>query len=351
MLEATCNQPLELEAGLLKASFNMQCLLKKSPTKNKFASISLLLSHGGRVITNSFPQPSKLLAAISALTIAGNLFLLAAFIAANVVEPNPFAMMGSLFVLPLCGLMAAQQYRGTFRRVPSAAKTTSVLLYIFGGFLLFALITSTGEAVLEGVSLGFMASILIPMLVAASFSIAIGRMNALWSQRMRAALASGAVAPAQRGFSFRELLLAVGIIAALTGVASQFIRSSPPWYAENVDASAAPFGLPVGATEVSYCKGYRGTIAFEFTIDESAFREWVNSGIGSIESESAGIPLREITSPYVITRYHAYAPKLDGPNDITVNTGLYYSWSKEDRGVYAVFDRATSRAYYHAHCH
>jgi len=224
-------------------------------------------------MTNSLSRPSKLLATISALVIAGNLFLLSAFIAANVVEPNPFAMMGGLFVLPLCVLMAAQQYRGTFRRLSSAAKTTSVLLYGFGGFLLFGVATWTGEAVLKGVSLHLMTSILIPMAIAASFSIAIGRMNALWSQRIRAAVASGAVAPVCRSVSLRELLLAVGIVAAMTGITSHFIRSAPPRYAENVDVSAAPVGLPVGAADVSYCKGYRGTIAYEFTINESAFRD------------------------------------------------------------------------------
>lgn len=313
--------------------------------------ISLLFRGGGHLMTNSYPRPSKLLTTVSVLVIAGNLFLLSAFIAANVVEPNPFAMMGGLFILPLCVLMAAQQYRGTFRRVPSAAKTTSVLLYIFGGFLLLGVVTSTGEAVLEGVSLRLMTSILIPMLIVASASIAIGRMNALWAQRVRAVVATGAEAAVRRGFSVRELLLAVGVVAAMTGITLQFIRSAPPWYAENVDASAAPFGLPVGARNVSYCKGYRGTITYEFTIDESAFRKWVDSGIGSIESESAGIPLREITSPFVITRYYAYSSELNGPNDITVKTGLYYSWSKEDRGVYAAFDRTNSRAYYHAHFH
>ena len=37
MLDAACSQPLELEAGLLNASFNMQCLLKKSLSNNKLS--------------------------------------------------------------------------------------------------------------------------------------------------------------------------------------------------------------------------------------------------------------------------------------------------------------------------
>jgi hypothetical protein len=265
---------------------------------------------------------------MSALVISGNLLLLSAFIAGNVVEPNPFALMSGLFILPLCISMAAQQYRGTFRGVPSAATTASVLLYVFAGFLLFGVITSTGEAVLQGSSLHLMAPFLIPMLVAAALCVAFGRMNALWSRKLREGLASGVISPVQRGFSLRELLLAVGVVAALTGITSQFIESAPPWYAKNIDPSAAPFRLPSGATDVSYCKGYRGTITYEFTIDEQAFRDWVRSGIGSIESESAGVPLREITSPFTITRYHAYSSELNGPDDITVANGLFYSWSK-----------------------
>jgi len=150
--------------------------------------------------------------------------------------------------------------------------------------------------------LRLMAPILIPILVAASFSIAFGRMNALWSRKLRATMDSGAVASLHRGFSLRELLLAIGIIAALTGIYSQFIRSTSPRCAENITPSMAPIGLPSGATDVSYCKGSRGTIAYEFNIDELSFRKWANSGIGSIESESANISLREITSPRILVR-------------------------------------------------
>jgi len=290
-------------------------------------------------------------ATVSALVIAGNLLLLSTFIAAAIVEPNRFAIMGGLFVLPLCVLMAVQQYRGTFRCVQSAATTTSVLLYIMGGFLIFGVVTSAGEAIANSISLRMMASILIAMLIVATCSIAIGRMNALWSRRIRSAIDSGAVPAIKRGFSLRDLLLAVTVIAAMTAITSQLIRSAPPWYAENIQASAAPFSLPAGATDVSYCKGYRGTIAYEFTINEPAFRGWVESGIGSIESESAAIPIREITTPFTIRRYFTYSSKLNGPREITVNSGLFYSWSKEDRGVHAVYDRTTGRAYYYAHFH
>lgn len=277
--------------------------------------------------------------------------MISALIAGSIVEPNPFAVIAGIFFCPLCLFMAAEQYRGTFRRIPASAAATSLLLYICGGFLIFGLVTSTGEAIVEGTSLRLMAPFLITTLVAAVVCVAFGRMNALWSFKLRAAIDAGVPVPRLRGFTLRELLLATAIIATMTGITSQFIRSSAPRYAEKIDASAAPFELPAGATDVSYARGFRGTIAFEFSIDESGFREWVDSGIGSIESQSAAIPLREIDSPFAIRRFYAHSPERNGPDRITINSGLSYSWWKEDRGVYAAYDRTTGRAYYHAHFH
>jgi hypothetical protein len=247
--------------------------------------------------------------------------------------------------------MAVQQYHGTFRRVPSAAMTVSVLLYIFGGISLLMAITSVGEAIVDGISLRLTASFVIPMLVVGTGSIVFGRINSLWCSKLRGEVAAGDISSTPRGFSLRELLLAVGAIAAMTTVTSQFIRTAPPRYAEHVDPSAAPFALPEGAADVSYYRGNRGTIAYEFTIDETGFRSWVDSGIGSIESEAANVALLEITSPIAIDRYHALSAKLNGHKNISITNGLYYSWFKEDRGVYAAFDRATERAYYFAHFH
>lgn len=303
-------------------------------------------------MSDLLPRPSLGFATVSALTIGGNLLFLCLLIAAIIVEPNMFTIIGGLFVLPLNVLMAIQQYRGTFRSVPSAAKMMSVLCYFLAGFLFFAVVTTIGEAVSDATSLRLMASLLIPLLVASALIFAIGRTNATWSNKLRAAIIAMPSPHTRRSFfSLRELLLAVGVIGAMTGIISQFVRSTPPQYAENVDASSAPYRLPDGATNVSYCKGYRGTIAIEFSIDEQGFRDWVASGIGSIESQSDNIPLREITTPFTIIRCYFYSSELNGPDDITVSHGIYYSWSKEDRGVHAVYDRMTNRAYYHAHYH
>ena len=109
--------------------------------------------------------------------------------------------------------------------------------------------------------------------------------------------------------------------------------------------------MPDGATDVSYYRGFRGTRAFEFTIDEAGFRNWVSSGIGTIESNSAEVSLAEVTSAAKIVRYGDLSPEPDDPEEAVITEGLTYCWEKEDRGVYAMFDRTTARAYYFAHSH
>ena len=152
-------------------------------------------------------------------------------------------------------------------------------------------------------------------------------------------------------YSTRELLGTMTIIAAVFALSSWLHNSAPPKYAEHVEFAEAPFGLPSEATDISFCRGFRGTIAFEFSIDEIGFREWVKSGIGSIESQSAGIALLPITTSVSIWRYSFLASELPGSDITTVSAGFHYSWSHEDRGVYAVFNSTTNRAYYYAHYH
>lgn len=297
------------------------------------------------------PSPSRWFSWVSALIIAGSLFFLTVFIALIIVEPNPLTMMLGALGLPLSAVMAVQQYRGTFRQVPSGGTTTSRLLYICGGGIALVAFSLVKEAAAGNTSPTELASILVPMLLMAAFLLGAGRMNALWVRQLRVAIDSGAVVPNPSGFSLRELLLTITIVAAVTGLTAQWIRSSPPSYAEHIEAAAAPLTLPKGAQDVSYAKGSRGSIALEFTTDEASFRDWVSAGIGSAESDAARISLQTITSPFTIDRYYIYASELNGPNEIVINSGLYYSWTKEDRGVYAAFDDTSGRAYYEAHFH
>lgn len=290
----------------------------------------------------SLPRIPKLVAVVAAIAIAVDLLFVSTLLAASIVEFGFGIMIAGPILLPLCLFFAVYQYRGTFRRSAGAAKVASTMLYAFAAFLLFAAAVTAAESVRDRILLRLM-FFLLPLLIIALICAVAATINLRWSRKLRAAIAEGAKIPDQRGFTLRELLLAVGIIAAVTGVTSQLVRSAPPRFAEGVDASAAKLHLPAGASNVSYRRGVRGTVTYEFTTDEQSFRQWVESGIGSIEAEAAEIPLRDITTPFSIRRYAG--------DDMTIRSGLYYTWSKEDRGVHAGFDRTTGRGYYDAHYH
>ena len=291
------------------------------------------------------PKPTLLLIATSVLVITFSLFLVSVAIAAFTVTWDPCSLIGGAIILPLPAALAIQQYRATFRGVGAAALTAAVLLFIVGGLAAFAFATSFGEIAMVGGELPWF-GLLLPMLAVAIVGLLGGWLNLRWRRKL-----PRTATDAEWRFSLREILAAVAAICVLTGLTASFIRSTPPRYAENVSVAEAPFGLPANAIDVSFCQGFRGTIAYEFTIDETSFREWVAEGIGSVESNASNTELEPITSPESISRYNRLSTDLNGPDSITVTSGLHYTWWFEDRGVYAVFDSTTNRAYYYAHFH
>lgn len=291
------------------------------------------------------PKPTPLLIATSVLVITFSLFLVSAAIAAFTVTWDPCSLIGGAIMLPLPAALAVQQYRATFRGVVPAALAAAVLLFSIGGFAAFAFATAFVEITMGGGELPWL-SLLLPMLAVAIVGLLGGWLNLRWRRKLpRTSISS------EWRFSLREILAAVAAICVLTGLTASFVRSTPPRYAENVSVAEAPFGLPANATDVSFCQGFRGEIAYEFTIDETSFREWVADGIGSIESNASNTELEPITTPESISRYNRLSTDLNGPDSITVTSGLHYRWRFEDRGVYAVFDSTTNRAYYYAHFH
>jgi len=216
---------------------------------------------------------------------------------------------------------------------------------------MFAMIANVGEAIVnDGIEwrflisfVGFFLAIAIPVGVAAWA-------NRRWARVLKAVNATR-MAPARPVFTLRELFGAVTVVAITTGIVSSLVRSDPGKFGEHVALSDGPAGLPAGATDVSFGKGYRGTIAYEFTIDEQGFINWVNEGLGSIEAQSAGVQLQPINGFASIRRYLEFGPNAASATNANVTNGLQYHWSKQDRGVHAIFDRDTSRAYYEAHYH
>ena len=249
-----------------------------------------------------------------------------------------------MLLLPFPGVLAIQQYRGTFRYSASAASTSSTLLFIVGGFALFVFAATLREMVVVEVRIRWM--YLSPMLAVGIVSWAAAFVNKTWSRRLRhSAAVNGQSANCIR-FSMRELLIAVTVIACMSALVGRLVRTSR--YAEHVTLDKAPFNLPAHASNISYCQGVSGSIAYEFSIDEESFLEWIEERIGSRESKAANFALKRIKAPYTIRRYGCLSWKLRDPHSITITKGLFCEWSKEGRSVCAAFDRTTHRAYYFA---
>jgi hypothetical protein len=243
--------------------------------------------------------------------------------------------------------LGAWQYRGVFRKSATAARNAGALLAVIGTLLLGTFVIgnaeiawSSGSRFLPAMPEVFVVSL--AMLLAATVNVRL-------SQRLRREPAAP-TGPRWR-FSLFDALAALTVIAGVSACTAAMVRQIHPRCAEHVSASRVPTQLPADATDVSYCQGSRGTFACEFRCSEQAFREWIEGGIGSIESQAANIAIEEITAPISVRRFTVLQPNATGPETATITAGLEYAWSKEDRGVDAVFDRLHRRGYLFEHSH
>jgi hypothetical protein len=294
------------------------------------------------------PKPTIALQILSAIIIAGCVFAFSIGLSALTITWDPCtAFLSGVFFLPLSAALGIQQYRGTFWRNRKAALFAAICLFIVGGLLWLTFLVNLGEILLSGGRAGLLLDSFWPMLVVGTLAAVAGWANEHWSRLLKVESASSLIRPGQ--FTLRDLLVGVAVISEMIASVTFLLREVRPQFAEHVASKDAPFSLPVNARDVSYCQGVRGSIAYEFTIDEEGFKDWINSGVGSIESISAKVTLDPITAPVTIDRFNSLSRELKGPESITVSNGLFYSWSKEGRGVHAVFDRNTNRAYFEAH--
>ena len=279
------------------------------------------------------------------LVILASLFLFSVALAAVSFIGDAFSFLGGVILLPISVVLGVQQYRAAFRGVRSAAKCAAIMLIGIGAILTLPCLTIAWETITsEGKIPWFI--LLIAMLLTIVAGVG-GWLNLCWMR----SLTDEPDTFSRPRFSMRELFAAMTAVSVVAALTTALIRTSLPRHAEHVDISVAPYGLPRSATDISYYLGTRGTIAYEFTTDETTFRNWVESGLGSFDSRAANVPLLPIANPETIRRYTAFSPDLTGPDSITVPRGLYYSWSFEDEGVHAVFDSSTNRAYYFSHSH
>ena len=296
-------------------------------------------------------RPPVAMLVCSVLVVAGCLvsvsFSLAMMLAA---AWDPCSFVGAFVLLPIPSLLAYRQYGAVAWSDSRAARASAVLLFLIGGLATLMFGANLGEMMTARPRVAWL-SLLLPILGVGVFAIFSAWIDLRWSRRLKlAASTSGTIKPHAR-LVRSDALAGLSAVAFVAAMVFYVVSSTPPQYAEHVSREGAPLRLPPGARDVSYCQGPRLTIAAEFTIDEDQFVEWVDSGIGSLESHAADVPLEPISEPFTITRYYALTTDLEGPDSATIKDGLFYDWRKEDRGVRAAFDRTTGRAYYFAHFH
>jgi len=298
-------------------------------------------------VTTPEPKPSRLHVALSIVVIGECLFLFSAGIACLTVTWDPCAMFSGILLAPLPGFLGIVQYAGTFRRHTASARRATTCAFILGGIIAFVF----GGATIVVLVAGELPprEIIIPLLAFAVPHLWNGFLNRRWHHEL---IKSASLAGNGRfRLSIRELLGLTTVVSVFAALTLYFVRGQGPQFAENISASEAGIHLPANAANVSLCHGYRGIIAYEFDTDEQSFRQWVDDGIGSLESQQANIKLAPIKGDYTMSRYYSLSSQLAGPDSVTIHDGLYYEWSFEDRGVYAAFDRATGLAYFYAHFH
>jgi hypothetical protein len=139
------------------------------------------------------------------------------------------------------------------------------------------------------------------------------------------------------------LIAALSLV--LAGVTSGF-REIPPRIALHVSPRDARLSLPTGATDVCVWRGFRGTIMYNFAIDEAGFWEWTRSIHGSLESRAAGVAIQPIAFSVAIRTYSEATGDIDAQ---TIRRGWFYDWQVEDRGLYYAYDADAGRAYYYSH--
>lgn len=288
-------------------------------------------------------QPSWLLVLASLAVIGSALALPCMFIVACATEPfNPIHVAVAAVAAPLSLLVALQQYRGTFRRVSSAAMLVGNLLFGLAAFTAFGLVANLGESVVAGDSLDTMLSLGTIMLLVILVSGGIGALNTAWARKLTRDSWSDAEGGERRGVSLRELLLGMGTAAVMVGMTAHAVRTAPPVAGEHFAAADAPVNVPADATDVCFARGMQGNAAFEFAIDEEGFRRWA----ASIAQQGEAAPLERLAISVAVDRYVSYAPQFSGTPNVTVNDGLYFDVTMRGRGGYVVYDRATQRAYY-----
>lgn len=296
------------------------------------------------------PRPTWAYRANSILLIAASLFT-GGILLGGFAHWDPCAWIGSFILLGPCCALATWQYRATFRANSAAAGRLFILsapiAALFSASVVSTVVESKGTlAPFELILLSF-----IPgwFTVTTLYTLR-------WSRRLRSWSTSDESATSRRAkwsdhfvhraprVSLRELFAFVAALSLVAAGITLRVQSIPPATAMHVTAEQARLNLPEAARDVCVERGSRGTIRYEFAIDEAGFWAWQRWLIAE-DSEASHIKVQPIDTTFSI-----YTCTEDYPGH-QITGGWYYSWRDGDRGIHYAYDKDKQRAYYHAHKH
>jgi hypothetical protein len=252
-----------------------------------------------------------------------------------------FGTLGGIVFSAGAVVLASTQYIATFRANRVAA-TWSTALLALAGFVSTALVLATF------VSSGFVgggplpSAVILVALMAASTGVLCfytAWLNEVW----RASLPPfPARSPYGMQISLRELIGLLTVVGMTFGLVTAFVRGNPPRYAEHLEAVDPPFHIPRGAKDICFSQHWNDN-RYEFTIDESGFRAWV-------EKQRAGKPdeddIAEIRGMAEVPTYRGALRHERGVEYVRITDGLHWSSADEYAQSSYYFDRRRQRAYY-----
>ncbi|PQO43464.1 hypothetical protein [Blastopirellula marina] len=278
------------------------------------------------------PRPSIWLILHSLVVIGASLWVVAMGAGAFLNTGEVCSQISLIIVVLPCAGYAAAQYWGTFRRSDGGA-----IRALFGNVAISLI------GLLVGGSISAVPNAYGYWLIGAGVFFALGiPLNWQWYVRLRRAAAKGIPTDRKYQITLMEGVVFTSVLCVMTAVAIEGYRKSRPQTVEHVDASQAPFRLPVGASDVS-CVGYSSFgDAVEFAVEEKALVDWFDAGGIPMSTQDPTAKLEEIATPQSVLRSGYFS----GPKSISIQSGLKYKWKTPDFTLELYYDRGTKRAYY-----
>ncbi|MCL2348334.1 MAG: hypothetical protein FWC50_08745 [Planctomycetaceae bacterium] len=291
------------------------------------------------------PKHRSIFAILAGLFVIGFCLLYIAVIVASFLCPLTLSL-GSLAGAPFTFLfawLAYKQYSTLFCREPVVARAYHEVWFVIGVFMVVAAVLNALEDITriprDTDTLMFLGG----MLVYGLLFLVIG-----WLLRRQTIRRQKLFVTTEQKFLTNQsgnkywirkivgILLMSGCVCLLA-LYLVYSECQYPEIGEHVSYEQLPRkgGFPPEGSDFSWCRGFRGTSYYEFTVSEEAFRHWIASETRWEYCE----PISEsYTIPYSIHRHK-------DAEERTVTDGLYAGWG-DGTGGRAVFDRSTNRAYY-----